>query len=256
MRARGAVVVVALCLAPALAPGAWAGEPADQLFASMDQVLKIVVDPAFKQPQERRQAFHRTAGDMFDFVEIARRSLGRHWEARTPAEREEFVEALRELLERLYISKVELYNGEKITLLGDKINGDLATVKTKVVAKNGSEIPVDYRMILRGERWRACDVLIAGVSLVDNYRALHPYDPTGHDPRVEARRVDLIRRGQEHHIDVGGSEKGQIAFEAIVRGMADLALEPGPLVWRTNLGLRGLKALPVTFKAATPASSA
>ena len=170
MRARGAVVVVALCLAPALAPGAWAGEPADQLFASMDQVLKIVVDPAFKQPQERRQAFHRTAGDMFDFVEIARRSLGRHWEARTPAEREEFVEALRELLERLYISKVELYNGEKITLLGDKINGDLATVKTKVVAKNGSEIPVDYRMILSGERWRACDVVIAGVSLIDNYR--------------------------------------------------------------------------------------
>ncbi len=53
MRARGAVVVVALCRAPALAPGAWAGEPADQLFASMDQVLKIVVDPAFKQPQER-----------------------------------------------------------------------------------------------------------------------------------------------------------------------------------------------------------
>jgi phospholipid transport system substrate-binding protein len=171
MRARGAVVVVALCLAPALAPGAWAGEPADQLFASMDQVLKIVDDPAFTQPQERRQAFHRTAGEMFDFEEIARRSLGRHWEARTPAERDEFVAALRELLERLYISKVELYNGEKITLLGDKVDGDLATVKTKVIAKNGSEIPVDYRMIRRDERWRACDVLIAGVSLVDNYRA-------------------------------------------------------------------------------------
>ena len=171
MRARGAVVVVALCLAPALAPGAWAGEPADQLFASMDQVLKIVDDPALKEPLERRQAFHRTAEEMFDFEEIARRSLGRHWEARTPAEREEFVEALRELLERLYISKVELYNGEKITLVGDKIDGDLATVKTKVIARNGSEIPVDYRMIRNGERWRACDVVIAGVSLVDNYRA-------------------------------------------------------------------------------------
>src|SRR5438309_11745958 len=58
----------------------------------------------------------------------------------------------------------------KITLLGDKINGDRATVKTKVVAKNGSEIPVDYRMILSGERWRACDVVVAGVSLIDNYR--------------------------------------------------------------------------------------
>ena len=172
MRARGAVVVVALCLAPALAPGAWAGEPADQLFASMDQVLKIVVDPAFTQPQERRQAFHRTAGDMFDFVEIARRSLGRHWEARTPAEREEFVEALRELLERLYISKVELYNGEQVVVRSEAIEGDSAIVKTHVVTRQGADvIPVDYRMVRRGDHWRACDVLIAGVSLVDNYRA-------------------------------------------------------------------------------------
>lgn len=171
MRARRAVVVVALCLAPALAPGAWAGEPADQLFASMDRVLKLVDDPALKQPHERRKAFHRTAEEMFDFEEIARRSLARHWDARTPAERGEFVEALRELLERLYISKVELYNGEKIANLGDTVDGDLATVKTKVVTKHGSEIPVDYRMIRRGERWRAWDVVIGGVSLVDNYRA-------------------------------------------------------------------------------------
>lgn len=171
MRARRAVVVVALCLAPALAPGAWAGEPADQLFASMDRVLKLVDDPAFKQPHERRKAFHSTAEEMFDFEEIARRSLARHWDARTPAERGEFVEALRELLERLYISKVELYNGEKIANLGDTVDGDLATVKTKVVTKHGSEIPVDYRMIRRGERWRAWDVVIGGVSLVDNYRA-------------------------------------------------------------------------------------
>ena len=171
MRARRAVVVVALCLAPALAPGAWAGEPADQLFASMDRVLKLVDDPAFKQPHERRKAFHSTAEEMFDFEEIARRSLARHWDARTPAERGEFVEALRELLERLYISKVELYNGEKIANLGDTVDGDLATVKTKVVTKHGSEIPVDYRMIRRGDRWRAWDVVIGGVSLVDNYRA-------------------------------------------------------------------------------------
>src|SRR5438309_7981452 len=59
----------------------------------------------------------------------------------------------------------------KITLLGDKINGDRATVKTKVVAKNGSEIPVDYRMILSGERWRACDVVVAGVSLIEDRKS-------------------------------------------------------------------------------------
>ncbi len=48
--------------------------------------------------------------------------------------------------------------------------------------------------------------------------------------------------------------EGQLVIEAIVSRTSDLALDPGPLVWRENLGLRGLIALPVTFiRATTPA---
>jgi cytochrome P450 len=43
--------------------------------------------------------------------------------------------------------------------------------------------------------------------------------------------------------------EGQLAFQAIVSRMSNLALEPGPLVWRDNLGLRGLTSLPITFTA-------
>jgi pimeloyl-[acyl-carrier protein] synthase len=50
--------------------------------------------------------------------------------------------------------------------------------------------------------------------------------------------------------------EGQIALEAIVRRLPDLALEPGPLVWRDNLGLRGLISLPVTFGQALPVLAA
>ncbi len=41
--------------------------------------------------------------------------------------------------------------------------------------------------------------------------------------------------------------EGQLAFEAVLRRFPNLKLEPGPLVWRENLALRGLKALNVTF---------
>lgn len=168
--ALGALLLAALILAPK----AWAGEPADQLFAQIDLVLKILDDPELKRPghaQERRQAIRRVAADILDFEEISRRSLGRHWQARTATEREEFVLLFGDLLERAYIGRIETYSGEKIAFLGDTIDRDQATVKTKIVTRQGTEIPVEYRMLRRGDRWRAYDVVIEGISLVANYRA-------------------------------------------------------------------------------------
>ena len=56
-------------------------------------------------------------------------------------------------------------------LRGDSVDGDLVTVRTRVVTRQGTEIPVDYRMLRRGDGWRAYDVTIEGVSLVANYRS-------------------------------------------------------------------------------------
>jgi phospholipid transport system substrate-binding protein len=76
-----------------------------------------------------------------------------------------------DLLERAYISKIELYGGEKIAYTGESIDGDFALVKTKILTpKQGTEVPVDYRLLRRGERWLVYDVVIEGISLVSNYR--------------------------------------------------------------------------------------
>ena len=76
----------------------------------------------------------------------------------------------RDLLERSYISRIKLYGGEKIAYVGESLDGDLATVRTKIATKQGTEVPVDYRMLQRGERWLVFDVSIEGVSLISNYR--------------------------------------------------------------------------------------
>ncbi|MGH7276560.1 MAG: ABC transporter substrate-binding protein [Candidatus Rokuibacteriota bacterium] len=157
-----------------VAPKAWAGEPAEQLLAQIDQVLKVLDDPELKEPakrQERRQAIRLVANNLLDYEEITKRSLGRHWQTRTAAERDEFVQVFGDLLERAYIGRIETFNGEKIAILGDAIDGDQAVVRTKIVTKQGTEIPVDYRMLRRGDRWRAYDVVIEAISLVANYRA-------------------------------------------------------------------------------------
>jgi len=173
-RHRAVVFVVALLALVAAERPAQAGEPIEQLRTQIDRVLKVLEDPGLKKDQrapERREAVRKIANDIFDFSETAQRSLARHWAPRTPAERAEFVQLFADLLERSYISKIEVYGGEKIQFIGESIDGDRATVRTRITTREGSDIPIDYRMLPRGSRWLVYDVVIEGVSLVANYRA-------------------------------------------------------------------------------------
>jgi phospholipid transport system substrate-binding protein len=170
---RRAVAAVALVVTLMFSRDAWAGPPTDQLRTQIDRVVKALEDPELKKEnkhRERRLFVRKIAEEIFDFTETAKRSLGRHWLQRTPAERKEFVDLFADLLERSYLSKIELYNGEKIMYLGDTVDGDYATVRTKLLTKQGTEIPVEYRMVRQGDRWIVYDVVIEGVSLVANYR--------------------------------------------------------------------------------------
>ena len=164
----GVVAVPLLLVAPAIA-----GEPTDQLKSSIDQVIKVLEDPALKSEgstQRRRAAIREVAGETFDFGEAAKRSLGKHWQGLSEQEREEFTGLFADLLERGYITRIEEYSGEKIVYAGDNVDAGAATVKTRFTMKNGTEIPVDYRMLRKGERWRVYDVSVEGLSLVSNYR--------------------------------------------------------------------------------------
>jgi phospholipid transport system substrate-binding protein len=169
---RVVVLLSIVALGVALARDAAAGQVSDQLRSRIDRVIAILEDPILKvRPQERRVALRGAAGDVFDFTEITRRSLGRHWQAATPAEREELVQLFTALLERSYLGRLEQYRGERIAVVGELLDGDLATVRTRLVSKDGVETPVDYRLARVGDRWLAYDVTVEGVSLVANYRS-------------------------------------------------------------------------------------
>ncbi len=120
--------------------------------------------------EERRAAIRKQAEALFDFTETAKRALGRHWPELSDVQQREFVSLFTDLLERSYIGRLEQYGGERIVYAGDSIEGDTATVRTKFITKQGTEIPVDYRLLRRGDRWLAYDVFVEGISLVSNYR--------------------------------------------------------------------------------------
>ena len=163
---------LAFVLVVVLATPAHAGAPTNALRGSVDQVVKILADPALREkPEARRAEVRKVAASIFDYQETARRALGQHWNARTPQEREDFVKLFADLLDRSYVSKIDLYQGERVQYVGESIDGDEATVKTTIATKKGSsDIPIDYRMHLKNGRWLVYDVMIEGVSLVSNYR--------------------------------------------------------------------------------------
>ena len=114
-RALAFASVFALSLAAA--PAALAGEVGDQLRGRLDRVVQILEDPALKaRPEARRTALRGAATEIFDFTEITRRSLGRHWQTATPAERDELVHLFTALLERSYVGRVEQFNGERVAV--------------------------------------------------------------------------------------------------------------------------------------------
>ena len=175
VRATACGIAVALVVSLVAGRDAWAGPPTDQLRMQIERVITVLDDPELAKDGrmvERRTTIRRIANEIFDFSETTRRSLGPHWHRRTPPEREEVTRLFADLLERSYIGKIEMYSGEKIQFLGDTMDGDQATVRTRLITRQGTEIPVDYRMHrASGERWLTYDVAIEGVSLVANYRA-------------------------------------------------------------------------------------
>jgi ABC-type transporter MlaC component len=119
----------------------------------------------------RQPAARRLLDEMFDWNEMAKRSLGPHWNERTAGERAEFVRLFAELFQRTYLSRIELADRERFQYLGETVDGESATVRTIVVTKKNRQIPVDYLTRRAGGQWRIYDLSVSGTSLVNNYRA-------------------------------------------------------------------------------------
>jgi len=145
----------------------------DEVKKAVDEVVRIVSDPDMKKPRneaKRRAALKRAIGGIFDYEEMAQRSLGVHWKKRTPAEQKEFVGLFSTLLENSYAGKIESYNNEKIVYDAESVDADYAEVKSRIVTAKRDEFSMDYRLMKEGARWMVYDVVIEGVSLVSNYR--------------------------------------------------------------------------------------
>ena len=173
-----AILMVALAVGtyPAGAPPKAAADqtgPLDLVKASVSRVLAIVQSPRVVASDggQRRTDIRRVAQGLFDFNEMARLTLARHWKDRSAQEQEEFVRLFTDLLERSYLTTIENYAGERIAFLGESVSGPYAQVRSRITTDRRMEISIEYRLVESRARWAVYDVVLDGVSLVSNYRS-------------------------------------------------------------------------------------
>ncbi len=151
--------------------------------STIDAVLETLKDTTLSlstNKEKRRNKIKELIRERFDYEEMAKRSLARHWRERTPQEKDEFVSIFRDLLEASYITKIESYTNEKVMYDKEILNEDGKTgiVNTTIVTSNVN-IPIDYKVISKDNTWWVYDVVIEGVSFISTYRSQYNKIITG-----------------------------------------------------------------------------
>jgi phospholipid transport system substrate-binding protein len=139
------------------------------------QVIAIINTPAARGSRAAQDRFNRLQSVVRGFMHfetLAQRTLGQHWQARTPAERAEFLALLQQLIETSYAKS--LGNAQvsprdyAVNYTGERIRGERATVEGSVVVKGESHI-IELKLQRDGENWIVLDVVTDDVSLAESY---------------------------------------------------------------------------------------
>lgn len=165
-------MTVILCLIFPLS--ASAGLPLETVKNNADKVLDVLRDPSLKPESAKKvkkDKIRAIAEKMFDFAELSKRTLAQNWSKFNPEQQKEFVELYTSLLEDAYADKIMVYTDEKIVFSKEvALTDKTAEVQSRVLRKNG-DISLYYKVILKNGVWRVYDVVIEGVSLLNNYRS-------------------------------------------------------------------------------------
>ena len=154
-------------------PFAYSAAPSDTVKEHVNKVLEVLRDPALKGEPGRKvkqEKIRSISEKLFDFTELSKRSLGQNWNKLNADQQEEFIKLFKSLLETVYADKITSYTDERIIFKEEiALSEKTVEVPTAIVTKT-SEIPINYRLLQEKGRWKVYDVVIEGVSLVNNYR--------------------------------------------------------------------------------------
>jgi phospholipid transport system substrate-binding protein len=151
-----------------------AGEPTQAIRTAVEQGVEILKGADINDPKQRSKIIGRLREivyPLFDFNEMAARSLGTNWRRLNEQQRAEFISTFTALLEKTYAGQIDLYDGQQVLYTGETIDGTYAQVDSRIIDKKGQAYSVVYRLHQVVGQWRIYDVVAENISLVNNYRS-------------------------------------------------------------------------------------
>jgi phospholipid transport system substrate-binding protein len=165
-------IILLLCLI--FPSSASAGVPLETVRGHADKVIDVLRDPSLKPESAKKlkeNKLRAISREMFDFTELSKRTLAQNWSKFNPEQQKEFVELYTSLLENAYANKIMSFKDEKIVFSKEVALTEKTVEVRSTVLRRNEEIPIYYRVVLKEGSWRVYDVVIEGVSLINNYRS-------------------------------------------------------------------------------------
>jgi phospholipid transport system substrate-binding protein len=164
------ITLAALKLSPV---SAFAAAPLETIQTQVDRALEVLRDPALKADSAKaakEKKIWEILDNVFDYTELSKRTLAQNWKRFSPDQQKEFISLFGKLLGTVYMDRIIAYKDEKVVFgKVTQISDKTAEVQSEVT-RSSKSIPIHYRMILERGEWKVYDVVIEGVSLVQNYR--------------------------------------------------------------------------------------
>jgi phospholipid transport system substrate-binding protein len=154
------------------ATSAFAGPATETIKLTHATILQVLYDEELKKPEraaDRKKQLAVIIHQRFSCTDMARHILGEQWTLLEQERRDSFVQLFELILLRTYLHHIERYADQYITYLGEEMESGRVLVRTKVTARE-REVLLGFWMFERSGDWKIYDVVVDGVSLIENYR--------------------------------------------------------------------------------------
>ena len=168
------LVVLTLVMCLIFPVAGLAGVALDNVQSHVDRVLDVLRDPSLKAEsakKAKKEKIRAIADEMFDFTELSKRTLAQNWSKFDSGQQKEFIKLYKSLLSDSYADKILAYTNEKIVFSKEVPLTDKTVEVRSTVTGKTAETQINYRVLLKADGWRVYDVVIEGVSLINNYRS-------------------------------------------------------------------------------------
>ena len=141
----------------------------EQVKSTVESILTVLKDKS-ADTEIRRDKIRELINNRFYFRAMSQRALSRNWKKASQEQQDKFVTLFSKLLENTYIGRIEAYTNEKVEYIREKNQSPKRSVVYTQIVTQSTDIPINYKLAKKNDKWLVYDVVIEEVSLISNYR--------------------------------------------------------------------------------------